>query len=147
MIRQLISSAIKGLEESGRIHPTAFLDDGSKPNPLNPDASAPLASNKYADRAFLTDHFFFKVDQFPTNGIGVLDRFSRTDHENAAATADGASNSEFLRTAEQSDTNFAEQFRIDRRKQRRDGASGQILGSSTDESRCETRHSSFDVER
>jgi len=46
MIRQLISSAIKGLEEGGRIHPTAFLDDGSKPNPLNSENSFPVPSNK-----------------------------------------------------------------------------------------------------
>ena len=45
-VRQLISSAIKGLEDSGRIQPTAYFDDTTKAVQASIDSFGSLASNK-----------------------------------------------------------------------------------------------------
>lgn len=45
-VRQLITSAIKGLEESGRIEPTAYFDENAKATQVNMDTFDSLMSNK-----------------------------------------------------------------------------------------------------
>jgi hypothetical protein len=45
-VRQLITSAIKGLEESGRIQPTAYYDENVKGVQVNLDTFGSLMSNK-----------------------------------------------------------------------------------------------------
>ncbi len=48
-VRQLITKAIKGLEENGRIEPTAYLDENAKAIQVNMDTFGSLMSNKYYD--------------------------------------------------------------------------------------------------
>lgn len=46
-VRQLITTAISGLEESGRIQPTALLGDSAKATQVTMDTLGSLMSNKY----------------------------------------------------------------------------------------------------
>lgn len=45
-VRKLITSAIKGLEDSGRIEPTAYYDENVKGIQVNMDTFGSLMSNK-----------------------------------------------------------------------------------------------------
>ena len=45
-VRQLITSAIKGLEDTGRIQPTAFYEENAKGTQVNLDTLGSLISNK-----------------------------------------------------------------------------------------------------
>ena len=45
-VRQLISTAIKGLEDNGRIHPTAFLEEQKKSTPGSIETINTVGSNK-----------------------------------------------------------------------------------------------------
>ena len=45
-VRQLITSAIKGLEDTGRIQPTAYYEENGKGTQVNLDALGSLISNK-----------------------------------------------------------------------------------------------------
>lgn len=46
-VRQLITTAVKGLEDTGRIQPTAYYDKNIKEGQVNVDTLGSLASNKY----------------------------------------------------------------------------------------------------
>ncbi len=45
-VRQLITTAIKGLEENGRIQPSAYFDETAKAIQVNLDTFGSLMSNK-----------------------------------------------------------------------------------------------------